>query len=58
MNCTLVTPTLSEAVAVRLTVPDTVAPAAGPVRLTVGAVVSVVDGDCTAVEVLLLPAAS
>ena len=40
MNCSVVTPTSSEAVAVTFTVPDTVAPAAGPVRLTVGAVVS------------------
>ena len=37
MNCTLATPRLSEAVAVTFTVPDTVAPSAGPVRLTVGA---------------------
>ena len=41
-NCTLATPTLSEAVAVTLTVPDTVAPLAGAVIDTVGAVVSVV----------------
>ena len=40
LNCTPATPTLSEAVAVRVTVPDTVAPLAGAVRLTVGAVVS------------------
>ena len=40
MNCTPATPTLSEALAVTVTVPDTVAPAAGAVRLTVGAVVS------------------
>src|SRR6478609_743692 len=48
MNCTLVTPTLSEAVAVRFTVLDTVAPAVGAVRLTVGGVVSrpEVRADC------------
>ena len=39
-NCTPVTPSLSEALAVRFTVPDTVASAAGPVRLTMGAVES------------------
>jgi hypothetical protein len=39
-NCTPLTPTLSAAVAVMVTVPDTVAPLAGPVIATVGAVVS------------------
>ena len=39
-NCTSTTPTLSEAVALRVTVPDTVAPLAGAVRLIVGALVS------------------
>jgi hypothetical protein len=39
-NCTLSTPTLSAAVAVALTTPDTVAPAAGAVSDTVGAVES------------------
>src|SRR5438128_8342752 len=41
-NCTPATPTLSEAVAVTVTTPDTVAPALGDVTLTVGGVVSVV----------------
>ena len=59
LNCTPATPTLSEAVAVRVTVPDTVAPAAGAVRLTVGAVVSgLLTVTVTDVEVVLLPAAS
>ena len=40
LNCTPTTPTLSEAVAATLTVPETVAPAAGAVIDTVGAVVS------------------
>ena len=40
VNWTLVTPTLSEAVACSVTVPDTVAPPAGAVTATVGAVVS------------------
>jgi len=39
-NCTLATPTLSEAVAVTLTVPETVAAFAGAVMDTVGGVVS------------------
>jgi hypothetical protein len=40
LNCTPTTPTLSEALAVKLVVPETVAPAAGDVTLTVGGVVS------------------
>jgi len=40
LNCTPTTPTLSEAVAVTLTVPEIVAPPAGAVIDTVGAVVS------------------
>lgn len=40
LNCTLATATLSLAVAVRVTVPDSVALAAGEVIATVGAVVS------------------
>jgi len=40
LNCTLATATLSLAVAVRLTVPESVAFAAGEVMETVGAVVS------------------
>ncbi len=39
-NCTPTTPTLSEALAVTVTVPFTVAPLAGAVMLTVGGVVS------------------
>src|SRR5262249_57145350 len=39
-NCTPVTPTLSEALAATVTVPDTVAPFDGAVRLTAGGVVS------------------
>src|SRR2546426_6541291 len=39
-NCTPATPTLSEALAVTVIVPGTVAPEAGEVMLTVGAVVS------------------
>src|SRR5216684_818107 len=40
LNCTPTTPTLSLAVAVTVTVPDTVEPPAGAVSATVGAVVS------------------
>src|SRR5206468_1245799 len=40
LNCTPPTPTLSEAVAVTLVVPLTVAPLAGDVMVTVGGVVS------------------
>jgi hypothetical protein len=40
LNCTAVTPTLSLAVALTVTVPDTVAPLAGAVTDTVGGVVS------------------
>jgi hypothetical protein len=40
LNCTPTTPTLSEALAVTLVVPETVAPEAGAVILTVGGVVS------------------
>ncbi len=42
VNWTLVTPTLSDALAVTVTVPDTVEPAAGAVTATVGPVVSLV----------------
>src|SRR5262249_52483603 len=42
LNWTPTTPTLSEALADTVIVPDTVAPAVGLVRLTVGAVVSAV----------------
>ena len=42
LNCTPATLTLSDAVAVTVTVPETVAPAAGAVIETVGGVVSAV----------------
>src|SRR6266513_3538495 len=40
LNCTPTTPTLSEALAVKLIVPETVAPETGDVMLTAGGVVS------------------
>ena len=40
-NCTPATPTLSDAVAAIVTVPDTVAPPVGAVMAAVGATVSV-----------------
>jgi hypothetical protein len=52
LNCTLVTATLSEAVAVTLTLPETVAFAAGDVTEIVGGVVSPDGGG---VFVLLFP---
>ena len=61
-NWTPLTPTLSEAEALMVVVPETVAPEAGEVMLTVGGVVS--GGGAfdtvtvTAVEVLWFPAAS
>src|SRR5712691_7161144 len=57
-NCTPTTPTLSEALAVTLIVPETVAPEAGEVMLTVGAVVSLNTVTVTGAEVLRLPAVS
>ena len=58
-NSTLVTPTLSEARAASATEPVTVAPVAGAVRLTVGAVVSGAVGLVTlTVETVEFPAAS
>src|SRR2546426_8557611 len=44
LNCTPMTPTLSEAVAVMLMVPETVAPLAGLVIETAGGVLSVGEG--------------
>ena len=44
LNCTPTTPTLSEAEAEIATVPDTVAPGAGALHVTVGRVVSVGGG--------------
>src|SRR5205809_7047992 len=46
-NCTPATPTLSEALAVTVTVPDTVWPLLGEVMLTVGGVVSGGGGAVT-----------
>ena len=57
-NCTPTTPTSSDAVAVIVVVPETVAPSAGALIFTVGAVVSLETVTVTAVEVVVLPAAS
>src|SRR5204863_371698 len=57
-NWTPATPTLSEAVAVTVSVPLTVAPVAGAVTLTAGVVVSFDTVTVTAAEVVVLPAAS
>src|SRR5438445_6612741 len=58
-NCTPATPTLSEAEALTVTDPDTVAPDAGAVMLTAGGVVSAFDTvTLTGNEVVRLPAAS
>src|SRR4029077_8186061 len=57
-NCTPATPTLSDALAVTLIVPVTVAPLAGAVTLTVGGVVSFETVTVTAALVAVLPAAS
>src|SRR2546422_965629 len=57
-NCTPTTPTLSEALAVTLIVPETVAPETGEVMLTVGDVVSFDTVTVTGAEVVRLPAAS
>ena len=59
LNCTPTTPTLSDAVAVNWTVPDTLAPPAGAVRDTVGGVLSgLLTVTVTVVDVCVLPAAS
>src|SRR5437773_3828347 len=58
LNCTPATPTLSEALAVTVTVLLTVAPAAGAVMLAVGGVLSLKTVTVTAADVILLPAAS
>ncbi len=61
VNCTLVTPMLSVAVAATVTEPLIVAPLAGAVTLTVGAVVSgvvLLTVTVTAPDVAVLPAAS
>src|SRR5436190_621318 len=57
-NCTPTTPTLSEALAVTLVVPPTVAPETGEVMLTVGCVLAALPVSVTAAEVVRLPAAS
>src|SRR5438045_3371345 len=57
-NWTPTTPTLSDAVALIAVVPLTVAPPAGAVTLTVGAVVSLKTVTVTAAAVVVLPAAS
>ena len=49
---------MSEALALIATVPETVEPAVGPVRLTVGAVVSLKTETVMAAEVVFSPAAS
>ena len=46
-SCIWVTPTLSEALALTVTVPETVAPLPGAVTEVVGGVVSVADGVVT-----------
>ena len=62
LNCTPTTPTLSEALALKLVVPETLAPETGDVMLTVGGVVSAEDPLATVTvtgsEVVRLPAAS
>src|SRR5207237_122816 len=57
LNCTPTTPTLSVALAETVTMPETVAPAAGAVIDTVGGVVSATV-TLTAAAVAVLPAAS
>src|SRR2546426_887177 len=57
-NWTPTTPTLSDALALIVVVPETVAPFAGAVRLTVGGVVSLSTVPVTAAAVAVLPAAS
>ncbi len=61
LNWTLVTPTLSEAVALTVTVPDTMAAEAGEVMATVGGVVSgggLLTVTVMGAEVALLPEVS
>ena len=59
VNWTLVTPTLSEALACTLIVPETVAPPAGAVTATVGGDVSLVTVALASFEgAPMLPAAS
>ena len=61
LNCTPTTPTLSEALALKLVVPETLAPETGDVMLTVGGVVSAGDPLATVTVTeseVVLPAAS
>ena len=58
LNCTPLTPTLSDASAVTSIVAWTDAPFAGAVSATAGAVVSLATVTLTIVAVLVLPAAS
>ena len=57
-NWTLTTPTLSEALAVTVMVPETVEPDEGDVMLTVGGEVSLKTVTVTVLEVVAFPAAS
>ena len=59
LNCTPATATLSEALAETVTLPDTVAPLAGAVMTTVGAVVSgsAADGRVHVLQDFLRPSA-
>src|SRR2546422_543879 len=57
-NWTPTTPMLSDALALIVVVPETVAPFAGAVRLTVGGVVSLSTVTVIAAAVAVLPAAS
>src|SRR3981189_2789257 len=52
LNCTPATPTLAEAAAVTLSVPETVAPAVGEVTETDGAMLSLKTLTVTAAEVV------
>ena len=56
LNCTLCTPTVSDALAVTFVVPDTTAPFAGAVIETLGALLSTVT--VTFAEVRVFPAVS
>src|SRR5206468_1467806 len=58
LNSTPTTPTLSDALAVTVVVPETVDPPAGALMVTVGGVVSLKTVTVTEVAVVVLPAAS
>src|SRR5262249_708386 len=58
LNCTPTTPTLSDALAPIVVVPETVAPAVGAVIETAGAVVSLKTVTVTVAAVVMLPATS